>query len=743
MDHAPHQPLLVTADAALADELARLAAAAGGRRRGRARPAPTALRAWSDRAGWCSSAPTSCRRWSSSRRRAGPASTSSRWSPVPTGSFRDALLVGAERVVELPVGAELVAELLTDLEEAGRGEGVLVGVVGGSGGAGATTLACALGQVAAARRADARRRPRPAGARVSTGCSASTTRRGVRWDSLGTASGRLSGALAARGGAAPRRPRRPGVGRPRPAALDAGAVREALSAARRGHDMVVVDLPRVRATSWPRRSRGARLVVLVVVPTVTGVAAAARLGGRAARPGPGRGCWSVVGGADPRRRGRARRRPGARDDGRPARAGRGPRPGPGPVRSRRGPLGRRRPRAPRRPRRPRRSQHEHRRGRARGRRPGPRAARRPPGRPHPAPGRRGAAGGGPSGRRRHGARGLRSAASRRARRRAARAAAPAAGRHRRAGQRTRRRSTSTAATDSRRPASGSPTTSPCAGSPSGWPAWPVGASTTPRRSSTCGCPTAPASTRCSRRCPGPAPSISLRVPPGAGLHPRRAGRRGHPDAGRGRAAAGAGRGPGGLPGQRRHRQRQDDAAGGAAVPGRPGRAARPRRGRLRAAPGPSARRRARGAAGQRRGRGRDRPPHPGPAGAADASRPAGRRRGARRRGGRPAGRPQHRPRRRLRHPPRQLRRRRAGPARGARPGRRASTGRRPTASSPPGSPRSSTSRAGRDGVRRLAEIAVPRRGADGLVTMVPAVSLVDGALRDGAGAAELARVLGR
>ena len=50
---------------------------------------------------------------------------------------------------------------------------------------------------------------------------------------------------------------------------------------------------------------------------------------------------------------------------------------------------------------------------------------------------------------------------------------------------------------------------------------------------------------------------------------------------------------------------------------------------------------------------------------------------------------------------------------------------------------------GRDGIRRLAEIAVPRRTSDGLVAMVPAVSLVDGALRDGAGAAELARVLGR
>lgn len=50
---------------------------------------------------------------------------------------------------------------------------------------------------------------------------------------------------------------------------------------------------------------------------------------------------------------------------------------------------------------------------------------------------------------------------------------------------------------------------------------------------------------------------------------------------------------------------------------------------------------------------------------------------------------------------------------------------------------------GRDGRRRLAEIAVPRRGADGFVAMVPAVSLgSDGQLREGAGAGELAGVLG-
>lgn len=49
---------------------------------------------------------------------------------------------------------------------------------------------------------------------------------------------------------------------------------------------------------------------------------------------------------------------------------------------------------------------------------------------------------------------------------------------------------------------------------------------------------------------------------------------------------------------------------------------------------------------------------------------------------------------------------------------------------------------GRDGRRRLAEIGVPRRAADGLVTVVPAVTLTaDGDLREGAGAADLARVL--
>ena len=52
-------------------------------------------------------------------------------------------------------------------------------------------------------------------------------------------------------------------------------------------------------------------------------------------------------------------------------------------------------------------------------------------------------------------------------------------------------------------------------------------------------------------------------------------------------------------------------------------------------------------------------------------------------------------------------------------------------------------RRGRDGIRRVTEVAVPERGEDGLVRMSPAVAATaDGALREGPGAPALARLLG-
>ena len=126
------------------------------------------------------------------------------------------------------------------------------------------------------------------------------------------------------------------------------------------------------------------------------------------------------------------------------------------------------------------------------------------------------------------------------------------------------------------------------------------------------------------------------------------------------------RGPAVLPGQRRHRHRQDDDAEHDARPGAAHRAHRGRRGLARAPARPSARGRAVDAYGQRRGRGHGDAARPAAAGAADATRPARRRRVPWRRGGRPARRAEHRSRGRRRHAARQHGRRRAGPAGGTR-----------------------------------------------------------------------------
>jgi secretion/DNA translocation related CpaE-like protein len=97
---------------------------------------------------------------------------------------------------------------------------------------------------------------------------------GVRWDSLGSASGRLSGRSLRE--AVPRRDRLGVLGwGPAASELDAGAVREALSAARRGHETVVLDLPRSGELVAEAVTR-CDLVAVAVLPTITGVAAAAR-----------------------------------------------------------------------------------------------------------------------------------------------------------------------------------------------------------------------------------------------------------------------------------------------------------------------------------------------------------------------------------------------------------------------------------------------------------------------------------
>ena len=188
--------------------------------------------------------------------------------------FRDAVVLGAESVVDLSEAADWLVDALADVGERAS-PGRTVGVVGGSGGAGATTLACVLAQWHAARAPTLLVDADPLGPGIDRLLGMEGVS-GVRWEGLVETSGRL-GARALRESV----PRRDHLGvltwtglRRR---LEVPTVRRILPSAVRGHDLVVLDLA---------RHGGAVLVelvdrcddLLVVAPaTVPGLAATARL----------------------------------------------------------------------------------------------------------------------------------------------------------------------------------------------------------------------------------------------------------------------------------------------------------------------------------------------------------------------------------------------------------------------------------------------------------------------------------
>jgi secretion/DNA translocation related CpaE-like protein len=266
-------PLFVTRDQSLLDELLRLAAAAG------VTPdvAPdggAALRSWA-------AAPVVLLGADVAEEMAHlrPARRSRvyvvAWGPVPDEMFRVALAVGAESVTRLSQSDAWLIELLTDLGETEPAAGLVVGVTGGSGGAGATTFACALGQVGARRGRALVVDADPLGPGIDRVLGLED-RHGVRWDGLCQTTGRLS-ARSLREAL----PRREGLGALTwhagpPGSLQAFAVREVLSAARRGHDLVVVDLPRTADPVVDEIVARCDRLIVVVVPTVAGVASAVR-----------------------------------------------------------------------------------------------------------------------------------------------------------------------------------------------------------------------------------------------------------------------------------------------------------------------------------------------------------------------------------------------------------------------------------------------------------------------------------
>ena len=247
------------------------------------------------------------------------------WGGVPDEVFRLAVALGAENVAELPRSEGWVLELLADTGDNPPGESVTIGVLGGSGGSGATTFACCLGLAAARRGAACLIDTDPHGPGVDRVLGFDRMD-GVRWDTLQQTTGRIS-ARALRD-ALPRRhdlgvltwPAGP------EASLQPFAVREAMSAAARGHRVVVLDLPRTGGPLAEELMTRCSHLVLMVRATVPGLASAARMAALATRSGA---VGLVVRGSAVDAPGVARVVGSARagDDGRPtwSRGGRRPR----------------------------------------------------------------------------------------------------------------------------------------------------------------------------------------------------------------------------------------------------------------------------------------------------------------------------------------------------------------------------------------------------------------------------------
>ena len=274
--------LLVTTDDLLIAEVRRLAAAAGVEPEV-ARDVGDALRSWSGAGpvlvGADLAEPLAA---------AGPPRRPGVYvvgqAPVPDHLFKWALDLGAETVAALPASQGWLVETLTDAGDGESVRGRLVGVLGGSGGAGATVLACALAQTLGAQGSVLLVDADPWGAGVDRVLGVEAEH-GVRWDSLTSATGRLSAralreSLPTRRGVAVLGWPSTSAASPAPTVLQPIALREVLSAGCRGHDVTVLDLPRHPDAATDEALSRCHDLVLVTGSTVAAAMSATRTAAR-------------------------------------------------------------------------------------------------------------------------------------------------------------------------------------------------------------------------------------------------------------------------------------------------------------------------------------------------------------------------------------------------------------------------------------------------------------------------------
>lgn len=197
-------------------------------------------------------------------------------SGAPDRLWRTALEIGAEHVAVLPEDHEWLLHRLDRHADPGSATGLVVGVVGGCGGAGATTLSACLAVTAAARRSTALVDADPWGAGVDA-ILGSHDEPGLRWADLQglrgpVRSAALCGALPHVRGASVLSWGCGPAAEPHPEAVES-----VLEAARRHFGLVVVDLPRAPSPSATAALAAVDVVLLLVPAQVRATLAAARV----------------------------------------------------------------------------------------------------------------------------------------------------------------------------------------------------------------------------------------------------------------------------------------------------------------------------------------------------------------------------------------------------------------------------------------------------------------------------------